>query len=47
MKIAGESVIRYPSEVATGDLTQLLNCLFGNISLKPGVDWSASSCPDR
>jgi ribulose-bisphosphate carboxylase large chain len=30
-------VIRYPVEGAGGELTQLLNMLFGNVSLQPGV----------
>lgn len=32
-----EAVIEYPVEVAGRELTQLLNVLFGNISLKPGL----------
>ncbi|WP_295384107.1 RuBisCO large subunit C-terminal-like domain-containing protein [uncultured Thiodictyon sp.] len=32
-----EAVIRYPVEVAGRELTQLVNCLFGNISIKPGI----------
>ncbi|WP_295451088.1 RuBisCO large subunit C-terminal-like domain-containing protein [uncultured Thiodictyon sp.] len=32
-----EAVIRYPLEVAGRELTQLVNCLFGNISIKPGI----------
>ncbi len=31
------AVIEFPAEVAGGELTQLLNVLFGNISLKPGI----------
>jgi ribulose-bisphosphate carboxylase large chain len=32
-----EAVISYPVEVAGRELTQLVNCLFGNISLQPGI----------
>ncbi|MBK1700095.1 RuBisCO large subunit C-terminal-like domain-containing protein [Thiococcus pfennigii] len=32
-----EVVIRYPVEVAGRELTQLINVLFGNVSLQPGV----------
>jgi len=32
-----EAVIRYPVEVAGRELTQLVNCLFGNSSIKPGI----------
>ncbi|MBV5272507.1 MAG: ribulose 1,5-bisphosphate carboxylase large subunit [Lamprocystis purpurea] len=32
-----EAVIRYPIEVAGRELTQLVNCLFGNSSIKPGI----------
>ena len=32
-----EAVIRYPVEAAGRELTQLVNCLFGNVSIKPGV----------
>lgn len=32
-----EVVIGFPVEVAGGELTQLVNVLFGNISLKPGI----------
>ena len=32
-----ELVIRYPVEVAGRELTQLVNCLYGNISLQPGI----------
>lgn len=32
-----EAVIEFPVEAAGGELTQLLNLLFGNISLKPGI----------
>jgi ribulose-bisphosphate carboxylase large chain len=31
------ALIGYPVEVAGGELTQLINVLFGNISLKPGI----------
>ena len=34
---AFEVRIRYPIEAAGGELTQLLNVLFGNIALQPGV----------
>jgi ribulose-bisphosphate carboxylase large chain len=33
----GEAIIGYPAEVAGGELTQLLNVLFGNISIQPGI----------
>ena len=32
-----EATIEFPIEAAGGELTQLLNVLFGNISLKPGL----------
>ena len=32
-----EAEISYAVEIASGELTQLLNILFGNISLKPGI----------
>ncbi len=32
-----EAVIRYPVEVAGRELTQLVNCLFGNSSIQPGI----------
>lgn len=32
-----ECSITYPAETAGGELTQFLNVLFGNISLKPGI----------
>jgi len=31
------ALIEFPVEVAAGELTQLVNVLFGNISLKPGI----------
>ncbi|MEZ6076124.1 MAG: hypothetical protein R3C56_10775 [Pirellulaceae bacterium] len=32
-----EATIEFPVEVAGAELTQLLNVLFGNVSIKPGV----------
>ncbi|TAL30354.1 MAG: ribulose 1,5-bisphosphate carboxylase large subunit [Spirochaetes bacterium] len=32
-----EAVIGFPVETAAGELTQLLNVVFGNISIKPGI----------
>ncbi|HEY0601280.1 MAG TPA: hypothetical protein VGD58_00145, partial [Herpetosiphonaceae bacterium] len=32
-----EAVISYAVETAGGELTQLLNVIFGNISIKPGI----------
>ncbi|MDJ0763246.1 MAG: RuBisCO large subunit C-terminal-like domain-containing protein [Myxococcota bacterium] len=40
-----EATIEFPVEVAGGELTQLLNVLFGNISLKPGIRLSRCSLP--
>jgi ribulose-bisphosphate carboxylase large chain len=34
---AWDAQIRYPVEAAGGELTQLINVLFGNVSLQPGV----------
>lgn len=34
---AWDVVIRYPVEAAGGELTQLLNLLFGNVALLPGI----------
>jgi ribulose-bisphosphate carboxylase large chain len=34
---AWDLTIRYPVEAAGGELTQLLNLLFGNVALQPGV----------
>ncbi|WP_295878785.1 RuBisCO large subunit C-terminal-like domain-containing protein [uncultured Thiohalocapsa sp.] len=34
---AWDVTIRYPVEAAGGELTQLLNVLFGNVALQPGV----------
>ncbi len=41
-----ETVIEFPVETAGGELTQLLNLLFGNISLKPGIRLVDLSLPD-
>ncbi len=41
-----EVVIRYPVEAAGGELTQLINLLFGNISLQPGVRLLDFSLPE-
>lgn len=38
-----ETVISYPVSAAGGEITQCLNLLFGNISLKPGINLSAIS----
>ena len=34
---AWDATIRYPVEAAGGELTQLVNLLFGNVALQPGV----------
>lgn len=39
--------IEFPCEVAGGELTQLLNVLFGNISLLQGIKLVAIDLPDR
>lgn len=41
-----EVLIRYPVEAAGGELTQLVNLLFGNVSLQPGVRLMDFSLPD-
>ena len=38
--------IDFPTEAASGELTQLMNVLFGNISLKPGIQLTAVDLPD-
>jgi ribulose-bisphosphate carboxylase large chain len=40
-----EAVIDYATEIAGAELTQLLNVLFGNISLKPGIQLVAFDLP--
>ena len=41
------ATVSFPVEAAgTGDLTQLLNVLFGNISIRPGVRLEALDLPD-
>jgi ribulose-bisphosphate carboxylase large chain len=37
VKGAHEAVIAFPAKTAAGELTQFLNVVFGNISLKPGI----------
>jgi ribulose-bisphosphate carboxylase large chain len=37
LKGAHEAVIAFPQKTAAGELTQFLNVIFGNISLKPGI----------
>ena len=39
--------ISYAVEVAGGELTQLLNTVFGNISIKPGIRVESLELPDR
>ncbi len=41
-----KAVIAFPCEVAGNELTQLLNVLFGNISLKPGIRLVQFSLPN-
>jgi ribulose-bisphosphate carboxylase large chain len=41
-----EATIEFPIETAGGELTQLLNVLFGNISLKPGYRLVSFELPD-
>ena len=41
-----EAVIEFPAEVAGGELTQLVNVLFGNISLHPGIWLRRFELPD-
>ena len=41
-----EAVIEFPIEAAGQELTQLLNVLFGNISLKPGIRLVRFHLPD-
>ncbi|MBT8419942.1 MAG: ribulose 1,5-bisphosphate carboxylase large subunit, partial [Gammaproteobacteria bacterium] len=41
-----EADIAFPAEVAGSELTQLLNVLFGNISLKPGIRLTNLTLPD-
>lgn len=40
------AVLGYPPEAVSGELTQLLNLLFGNISLKDGIEVTAIDWPD-
>lgn len=40
-----EAVISYARETAAGELTQLLNVVFGNISIKPGIRLRALHLP--
>lgn len=40
------AVISYAQELAGGDLTQLLNVIFGNISIKPGIRVERLDLPD-
>ena len=40
------AVIEFPVEAAGGELTQLINVLFGNISIKPGVRLVRFELPD-
>ncbi|MFH1246021.1 MAG: RuBisCO large subunit C-terminal-like domain-containing protein [Candidatus Omnitrophota bacterium] len=40
-----EAVISYAKETAAGELTQLLNVIFGNISIKPGIRVCALELP--
>ncbi len=42
-----EALISFSAEVAGGELTQLLNLLFGNISLKPGIRLARLDLPER
>jgi ribulose-bisphosphate carboxylase large chain len=44
---AYEVVIRYAASVAGRSLPQLLNVLFGNVSLKPGIRLCGVTLPDR
>jgi ribulose-bisphosphate carboxylase large chain len=39
--------ISYPVEIAGGELTQLLNVVFGNISIKPGIRVDSLTLPDE
>ena len=41
-----ETVIRYPAETAGAELMQLLNVLFGNISIKPGIRLERFELPE-
>ncbi len=41
-----EAVIEFAVEVAGGELTQLLNVLFGNISIKPGIRLERLDLPE-
>jgi len=40
-----EVVIRYPVEAAGTELTQLINVLFGNVSIQPGIQLADFSLP--
>ena len=44
---AHRAVIGFPVEVAGSELTQLMNVVFGNISLKPGIKLVSLSMPKR
>lgn len=41
-----EAVVEFPVETAGGELTQLLNVLFGNISIKPGYRLKRFELPE-
>lgn len=41
------AVISFPVETAGGELTQLLNVLFGNISIKPGIRLESFTLPAK
>jgi ribulose-bisphosphate carboxylase large chain len=43
---AFEAVISYAVETSAGELTQLLNVIFGNISIKPGIRVERLELPD-
>jgi len=42
-----EAVISYPVEAVASELTQFLNVIFGNISLKPGIRLKYLDLPDN
>lgn len=44
---AYEAVISYPVEAAAAELTQFINVIFGNISLKPGIRLKRLVLPDN
>jgi len=45
-KDAHEARISYAAEIVGGELTQLINVLFGNISIKPGIRLERIELPD-